>query len=88
MGSLENRLRKKWQDYGGRLATSAENSFYEVLSDFFDGTDLIIEKKPSKFSNIYVNVPLDKQELSEIYIPPIPCETSWHHAGFRHPEQS
>lgn len=70
MGSLENRLRKKWQDYGGKLATSAEKSFYEVFDALFDGTPLVLIRKPNKFYKIYINQKLDADELKAIYVPP------------------
>ncbi len=69
MGSLDNRLRKKWQDYGGKLATVAEHSFYEVFDALFEGTSLMLIRKPGKFSKIYVNQKLDADEMNEIYIP-------------------
>lgn len=72
MGSLENRLRKKWQDYSGKHAATAELSFYKVFEAIFEGSELVIEKQPKKFSKIYIDVELDKEELSEIYIPDKP----------------
>lgn len=74
MGSLENRLRKKWQDYSGSNAASAENSFFDVFNQLFESTDLVVIKKPTKFSRIYLDVPLDYEELSEIYVPPTPIK--------------
>lgn len=46
MGSLENRLRKKWQDYGGKHATRAEHSFYDVFDELFEDTTLVIIRQP------------------------------------------
>ncbi len=69
MGSLENRLRKKWQDYSGKNATAAELNFYEVFEKFFEGSELAIIRKPNKFANLYTNVELDKDELNQIYVP-------------------
>lgn len=69
MGSLSNRLRKKWQDYGGLNATIAENSFYDIFNELFKETELTIIKQPKKFDRIYVNVELSPNELSEIYVP-------------------
>ncbi len=69
MGSLENKLRKKWQDYSGKNAHLAENTFYEVMDNLFKDTDLHIVRQPSKFSKMYLNVTLSNQELSEIYVP-------------------
>ncbi len=72
MGSLDNRLRKKWQDYGGRFATTAEHLFYDVFDALFEGTDLVLVRQPQKFNKIYVDVELDPVELSQIYTPSKP----------------
>lgn len=69
MGSLDNRFRRKWQDYGGLKATVAEHTFIDVFSKLFEGTEYKIISKPTEFKNIYLDVPLSKEELSEIYTP-------------------
>lgn len=69
MGSSANRLRKKWQDYSGRNAGVAENSFFETFSILFEGTEFEIHPKPNEFNTIYVNVELPKEVLAEIYAP-------------------
>lgn len=69
MGSLENRLRKKWQHYGGHNAANAEHSFYDVFDELFEGTDLELIRQPDKFNKIYVGVQLEEDELEQIYIP-------------------
>lgn len=69
MGSEANRLRRKWQTYGGQKATMAEHNFIDVFSDLFKDTDYEIISQPKDFDNIYVKVPLSKAELSEIYVP-------------------
>ncbi len=69
MGSLDNRLRKKWQDYGGKRATIAEYSFYEVFNALFKDTPLELIKKPNKFNKIYISQPLDAEEIKAIYVP-------------------
>ncbi len=69
MGSLANRLRRKWQGYGGYNATRAEHSFYDVFENLFQGTELEIIRQPRKFDKIYVDVRLDDDELSQIYVP-------------------
>lgn len=74
MGSQDNRLRKKWQDYGGGKATRAEHDFYEVFNELFDDTDFELIRQPQKFNNIYVDVPLSPQEAQEIYNPNIPIK--------------
>jgi hypothetical protein len=72
MGSNANRLRKKWQDYGGANATVAEHSFYDIFNDLFKDTEFEIELQPTKFKDIYLNVELSHDELSQIYIPDKP----------------
>lgn len=72
MGSEANRLRKKWQDYGGSKATYAEHTFYEVFQKIFEDTEYEIEAQPTCFKKLYVDVPLSDQELSEIYTPENP----------------
>lgn len=72
MGSLDNRLRKKWQDYAGRHAADAEHSFYEVFEALFEGTELKLIRKSKKFDKIYVDYQLSVRELSEIYVPGTP----------------
>lgn len=69
MGSLENRLRKKWQDYGGFNAINAEHTFYDVFNELFKGTDIELIKQPKKFNKIYLDVSLEEEELNQIYIP-------------------
>jgi len=74
MGSADNRLRKKWQHYGGRNAANAENDFLDVFQKVFEdeGLNYEIIAKPKDFKNIYVGVELSSQVLSEIYTPPKP----------------
>lgn len=72
MGSNANRLRRKWQDYGGSNATIAEHSFYEVFQELFKGTEYVLNTQPTCFNKLYVDVPLSSQELSEIYTPDSP----------------
>lgn len=69
MGSEANRLRCKWQTYGGKQATKAEHNFYDVFQDFFKDTDYEIVSQPKNFNDIYINVPLKDTELKEIYVP-------------------
>jgi len=71
MGSKANRLRKKWQDYGGKKATKAEHNFYSVFGELFKDTELELVKQPKKFSSIYVDVKLSSKEQKEIYAPKI-----------------
>lgn len=69
MGSLDNRFRRKWQDYGGANATVAEHSFIEVFSKLFENTDYEVISQPTMFKKLYVNVELSEEELAVIYTP-------------------
>lgn len=72
MGSEHNRIRRKWQDYGGSNASFAEASFFECFMNVFQSTEYTIHAKPKDFQNIYVNFPLKPEDLSQIYNPKIP----------------
>lgn len=72
MGSADNRLRRKWQDYSGDNASTAENNFFDVFQIAFDDTEYEIISKPKEFSTIYVNVELNQEVLNEIYTPDEP----------------
>ena len=72
MGSDDNRLRRKWQDYSGKNAGQAENDFYKAFDAVFDGAEYRIRPKPKEFNNIYIGVKLSEKELSEIYTPDEP----------------
>lgn len=69
MGSEHNRLRKKWQDYGGNNASIAEKAFYKSFNTVFQGTDYAVRAKPKEFQRIYVDVELPASVVSEIYNP-------------------
>lgn len=69
MGSNENRLRKKWQDYSGKNAGKAEKDFFETFQIVFRDTEFRIRPKPSEFKDVYLTVELDEIELSEIFTP-------------------
>lgn len=71
MGSDANRLRKKWQDYSGKHAAVAENSFYEVFRELFVGTEYEVTQHPQDFKHIYLGVELSEKEQSEIYTPDV-----------------
>lgn len=74
MGSADNRLRKKWQDYSGTNASTAENDFYTAFHDIFEGTEFTIRAQPNEFSKIYIDIELSEEVLSEIYSPPKPIK--------------
>lgn len=60
MGSDDNRLRRKWQDYSGRNAGQAENDYYKAFDTVFDGTEYRIRPKPKEFNKIYIGVKLSE----------------------------
>jgi len=64
-------LRKRdiWQDVSGGKAGDAEEIFYQVFLQHFEGSDFRIRKKPKEFNNIYFKIRLDKDVLDEIYTP-------------------
>jgi len=69
MGSKELRIREPWQDYSGKNAGKAEQDFYEVFTEVFKDSFFEIRSKPKEFKQIYVNIELTEQELSEIFTP-------------------
>ena len=74
MGTNELRKRDIWQDASGAKAAIAEYSFFKVFQSAFIGTNFKIREKPQEFNTIYVNFPLSKKTLSEIYNPLIPIK--------------
>ena len=74
MGSLDNRFRRKWQDYGGSKAINAEHSFIEVFSELFKDTEYEVVSQPTDFKNPYVDVELSEEELAAIYTPDEPIK--------------
>ena len=72
MGSIDNRFRRKWQDYGGSKATVAEHSFIEVFTKLFKDTEYEVVSQPTDFKDLYVDVNLTKEEMAAIYTPPEP----------------
>ena len=74
MGSIDNRFRRKWQDYGGSKATVAEHSFIEVFTKLFKDTEYEVVSQPTDFKDLYVDVNLTKEEMAAIYTPPEPIK--------------
>jgi len=75
MGTNELRKREIWQDYSGGNASIAEKNFYEIFSKEFEGTDFRIRPKPREFKNIYLQIKLSDEILSNIYNP----DETWVH---------
>ena len=76
MGTNELRKRDIWQDVSGGKAGDAEEIFYQVFLQHFEGSDFRIRKKPKEFNNIYFKIRLDKDVLDEIYTP---SKKKWRH---------
>lgn len=70
MGSEQLRNRAVWQDYSGLNAFTAEQGFLKVFEEAFEGTSFEVRSKPKELNNIYRDVELSDQVLSEIYNPP------------------
>lgn len=75
MGSKELKNRSTWQKNSGKKAKIAEHDFYNVFLQEFKNTKFVIRESPQEFTNIYVDVELDKKVLEEIYIPEEKIET-------------
>jgi len=69
MGKVSLSKRKNWQEETLVKATEFEVDFYNVFSDYFQGTQYRIRKKPNEFQNIYKNFELTDEVISEIYNP-------------------
>jgi hypothetical protein len=72
MSSEHNRLRRKWQDYGGASAAVAEAAFFDSFQKVFQDSEYRIRSKPKEFQRIYVDIPLSEKEKSEIHNPSLP----------------
>jgi hypothetical protein len=69
MGKRELSGRKTWQDYSGESAGLAERTFLSTFQTHFEGTDFRIRAKPREFSNIYKDILLHEDTLSQIFCP-------------------
>lgn len=65
-------MRRKWQDYSGKNASIAENTFLECFRTVFEDTEYTIIPKPKEFQNIYVGIELKPEDLAVIYNPKEP----------------
>lgn len=72
MGSDANRLRKKWQDYSGLNAGTAEKDFFNTFRVLFSETEYVIKSHPNDFNKVYVDVNLSPEESNAIYVPEQP----------------
>ncbi len=74
MGKNKLSERDAWQGVGGTKATDAEHSFYSAFQKLFDGTSYTVTPRPKELRQIYVDVFLSDDTLSEIYIPDEPIK--------------
>lgn len=74
MGKNELSKRNIWQDAGGAKASDAEYSFFHVFQKVFEGTPFTITSKPKELVQIYVDVRLSNETLSEIFTPEEPVK--------------
>ena len=75
MGKDELSGRGVWQDVGGEKATKAEHSFFGAFQKALAGTPFKVISNPKEFQQIYVDVFLSDETLSEIFTPDKPIET-------------
>ena len=75
MASGQLRNRANWQTAGGAKAGIAEQTFEQVFSKAFEGTDFRIRPKPREFRDIYSKVVLHETVLERIYCP----DRTWTH---------
>lgn len=75
MGKKELKVRETWQDYSGANAGVAERSFFDVMSEAFEGSPFRVRSKPREFKNIYSSIKLPKEILDRIYNP----DETWSH---------
>ena len=64
--------REAWQDASGAKALDAELSFLAVFQRVFEGTEFSVVARPKDLVSVYVDFPLSRKTLSEIYRPPDP----------------
>ena len=75
MGKKELKKRAIWQDASGGKAGVAENTFHDILSKEFEGSDFRIRPKPRELKDIYTKIKLSKEVLEAIYNP----DETWTH---------
>ncbi len=75
MGKDELKKRAIWQADSGSNAVIAEQSFFDVFSKEFRGSDFRIRSKPTEFRNIYSQIHLSEGVLAQIYNP----QENWMH---------
>lgn len=71
MGKNELKGRKIWQDINEIKASNAEQNLYKVFEKHFKDTIYCLHRKPKHLNNLYENVKLRDEVLSQIYNPSI-----------------
>lgn len=78
MGKVALSERDNWQESSGEKANIAEQNLYTVFENAFKGTDYVLHRKPKHLKNLYAQVNLPEEVLSEIYNPDIDLSsTKW-----------
>lgn len=75
MGTVALRNRDNWQTDSGFKAEAAEKTLYEVMTVELLGTPYVIREKPKELKNIYTDIKLSEEVLSNIYNP----NETWEH---------
>lgn len=76
MGKNELSGRDNWQELGGSKAMEAEKNLYFAFREHFQGTSYILYEKPTHLKNLYANVQLPDEVISQIYNPEIDLKTT------------
>ncbi len=74
MSKHELKERDTWQDIGGYKAAGAEHSFFRAFQKAFKKTPFKIAARPQELNRIYVDIPLSKSTISEIFNPQEPIK--------------
>lgn len=71
MGKKELSGRDNWQANAGKKAMLAERNLYVAFETYFEETEYILHRQPKHLRNLYTDVKLSDEILSEIYCPDI-----------------
>lgn len=71
MGKEALQNRSNWEKDSGEKATKAEQNLYKAFEKHFEGTDYKLHRKPKHLKNLYAQVELSDDVISQIYDPKI-----------------
>lgn len=78
MGKQELSSRLNWEKLAGANAANAEQNLYQVFEAAFEGTKYVLIRQPKHLKNLYAQVVLPVDVMSQIYNPTINLEeTKW-----------